>query len=78
MSMDVMRGLGAARDMRRKLSLVMEQSRITNYELRLNRGTALDSTDWLGPIEIRWDYETDPAPFLGMFGVPITVRHGIT
>jgi len=43
-----------------------------------NRGNALDTTEWLGPIEIRWDYETDPAPFLGMFGVPITVRHGIT
>jgi lipopolysaccharide transport system ATP-binding protein len=36
-----------------------------------NRGSTIDSTDWLGPIQICWDYENDYAPFLGMFGLPV-------
>jgi len=35
-----------------------------------NRGERLDSTPWLGPINIDWDYDRERAPFLGMFGLP--------
>jgi lipopolysaccharide transport system ATP-binding protein len=35
-----------------------------------NQGIVLDETPWLGPIEIKWDYLADTAPFLGMFGLP--------
>lgn len=38
-----------------------------------NRGQISEESGWLGPITVQWDYETQPAPFLGMFGVPITV-----
>ena len=33
-----------------------------------NQGRNLDSTEPIGPITIRWDYEAQRAPFLGMFG----------
>lgn len=36
-----------------------------------NRGVELDSTGWFGPLEVRWDYENESAPFLGMFGLPV-------
>lgn len=36
-----------------------------------NRGVELDTTDWFGPLEVRWDYENESAPFLGMFGLPV-------
>jgi lipopolysaccharide transport system ATP-binding protein len=36
-----------------------------------NRATELDSTNWFGPLEVRWDYENEAAPFLGMFGLPV-------
>ena len=32
-----------------------------------NRGTLLDSTPLIGPIDIFWDYDRDTAPFLGRF-----------
>ncbi len=35
---------------------------------------SVDSTDWFGPIAVRWDYQNDAAPFFGMFGLPITGR----
>lgn len=35
-----------------------------------NRGENIDETPWLGPISIVWAFETEPAPFLGMFGLP--------
>lgn len=35
-----------------------------------NHGEPLDSTDWFGPLQVDWDYETEKAPFLGMFGLP--------
>lgn len=44
-----------------------------------NRAAELDSTEWFGPVEIRWDYENEPAPFLGMFGLPVRgtlIEHG--
>lgn len=37
-----------------------------------NRGTSNEETPWLGPFSVSWEYERDPAPFLGMFGVPVT------
>ncbi|PYQ12044.1 MAG: ABC transporter ATP-binding protein [Acidobacteria bacterium] len=40
----------------------------------LNRGMKLDETPWLGPLTIRWDYEAEVAPFLGMFGLPAVTR----
>jgi lipopolysaccharide transport system ATP-binding protein len=39
-----------------------------------NRGVVLDQTDWLGPLQIGWDYEAARAPFLGMFGLPVRAR----
>ncbi len=36
-----------------------------------NHGKSLDRTDWFGPMQVDWDYETEKAPFLGMFGVPV-------
>ncbi len=38
----------------------------------INRGTEIDSSPWLGPLTILWDYEHDKAPFFGMFGFPCT------
>ncbi len=35
-----------------------------------NRGVSLDQTPWLGPISVKWDYDTQKAQFLGMFGLP--------
>jgi lipopolysaccharide transport system ATP-binding protein len=39
-----------------------------------NRGTRSDATPWAGPIKVDWDYENQSAPFLGLFGPPVTVR----
>jgi len=39
-----------------------------------NKGTELDTTGWFGPFRIDWNYETEPAPFLGMFGLPASGR----
>lgn len=36
-----------------------------------NQGKNCDSSNLIGPITIRWDYEKDWAPFLGMFGLPV-------
>lgn len=36
-----------------------------------NRGTLLDSTPPIGPIDIFWDYDHDAAPFLGRFGLRV-------
>lgn len=35
-----------------------------------NRGELMDSTPALGPLAILWDYDSEPAPFLGMVGLP--------
>jgi lipopolysaccharide transport system ATP-binding protein len=35
-----------------------------------NQGSNLDSSPRLGPIAVQWDYASDPAPFLGMVGLP--------
>ena len=42
--------------------------------LASNRGQLIDTTDWFGPFQIQWDYEAQPAPFLGMFGLPTKGR----
>ena len=39
-----------------------------------NQGFVLDTTPWLGPFSVHWDYESDKAPFLGMFGIPVSGR----
>jgi lipopolysaccharide transport system ATP-binding protein len=39
-----------------------------------NRGQRLAVSPWLGPIEITWPYDTERAPFLGMFGPPTRGR----
>lgn len=36
-----------------------------------NGGETLDSTGSFGPIIVHWDYTNDPAPFFGMFGLPV-------
>ena len=40
----------------------------------VNQGFVIDSTPWLGPFSVHWDYESDKAPFLGMFGIPVSGR----
>ncbi len=40
-----------------------------------NKGNKIDETDWFGPLQINWNYETETAPFLGMFG--LTVKAGV-
>jgi len=39
-----------------------------------NAGIRAHSTPWLGPIAINWDYEQEPAPFLGMFNLPAQIK----
>ena len=36
-----------------------------------NQGVSMDVTDWLGPVQVTWDYASERAPFLGMFGLPV-------
>ena len=36
-----------------------------------NQGVSMDVSDWLGPLQVTWDYSLEPAPFLGMFGLPV-------
>jgi lipopolysaccharide transport system ATP-binding protein len=40
------------------------------YPQAPNRGISVEQTEWFGPLSVYWDYENDPAPFLGMFGIP--------
>lgn len=40
---------------------------------KANQGVVLDETTWFGPLEIIWNYLSDVAPFLGMFGVPARI-----
>ena len=37
-----------------------------------NQGFVIETTPWLGPFSITWDYESNRAPFLGMFGIPVS------
>lgn len=39
-----------------------------------NQGRIFDTSPWLGPIQVIWDYSDKSAPFLGMFGLPYTVQ----
>ena len=39
-----------------------------------NQGTVLDETGWIGPLRVEWDYESERAPFLGMFGLPVRTK----
>ncbi|WP_299794909.1 ABC transporter ATP-binding protein [Ramlibacter sp.] len=39
-----------------------------------NQGRVLESTGWFGPMQVRWDYENEPAPFLGQAGLPVAAR----
>jgi lipopolysaccharide transport system ATP-binding protein len=39
-----------------------------------NNSSDIDSTPWFGPLQVMWDYEREPAPFLGLFGVPMSGR----
>jgi len=42
-----------------------------------NAGIRVHASPWLGPITINWNYERDPAPFLGMFQLPAKIRFEI-
>lgn len=50
-----------------------------NVGLVQNAGTVhrheIDATEWFGPIQVNWNYETDPAPFHGLFGLPMRGRY---
>lgn len=43
---------------------------VYGYATGANTGQRLDETPWIGPLHITWDYATERAPFLGMFGLP--------
>jgi lipopolysaccharide transport system ATP-binding protein len=49
-------------------SVAFSMSRLTGP----NVGENLDATGPIGPITIRWDYERETAPFLGMVGLDAT------
>lgn len=36
-----------------------------------NQGINKENTSWFGPFEVKWDYQSKRAPFLGMFGLPV-------
>lgn len=38
-----------------------------------NTTERIHATLWQGPLTIQWDYENKKAPFLGMFGLPVTI-----
>lgn len=44
------------------------------HPLGVNHGRLVDGTDWLGPLQIDWDYGAETAPFLGMFGLPARAK----
>ncbi|WP_288407138.1 ABC transporter ATP-binding protein [uncultured Herbaspirillum sp.] len=44
------------------------------YEQSRNRGVIIDETPMLGPIQVKWDYENEVAPFLGQVGLPASGR----
>lgn len=48
---------------------------VAEHNQRPNRGQRLDTTPWLGPLEVEWNYEQEWAPFLGMFGIPVQVQY---
>lgn len=68
-----------------ELDLLLEGGQ---YSLRLglNRPPApgeqglqsIDSTGWFGPLQVSWDYHNEPAPFMGMFGLPMVGRLAAT
>jgi len=35
-----------------------------------NEMNRISSSPWIGPVEVRWDYRNQRAPFLGMVGLP--------
>jgi lipopolysaccharide transport system ATP-binding protein len=44
---------------------------------RANVGIRVHATPWLGPITINWNYEQDPAPFLGMFHLQAQIKFAV-
>lgn len=40
-----------------------------------NQGVAVDQTPPLGPLQVNWDYQVHQAPFLGLVGLPVSVRY---
>lgn len=39
-----------------------------------NKGEPVEDTGWIGPIRVDWDYASERAPFLGMFGLPVRAQ----
>jgi lipopolysaccharide transport system ATP-binding protein len=57
-----------------KLSLTLEAGLYTlkaniTQPTGCNKGEELDTSGWMRPFCIEWDYEKEQAPFLGMFGL---------
>ena len=42
---------------------------------RENQGNIIDTTGWIGPLRVDWDYAKNRAPFLGMFGLPARAQY---
>lgn len=47
-------------------------------DARANVGTRAHATPWLGPVTISWDYEQEPAPFLGMFHLHSKIKFAVS
>ncbi len=47
------------------IMLSLEQSKLVPNETH-----RIYASPWIGPIEVRWDYRAQKAPFLGMVGLP--------
>jgi hypothetical protein len=56
----------------RNLVLELTKRVIFGEVVAPNQGRIVDTSGWLGLINVQWDYKNERAPFLGMFGLPIS------
>ncbi|WP_438979013.1 Wzt carbohydrate-binding domain-containing protein [Polynucleobacter sp.] len=50
------------------------QSTVEMDAHEISLGVPVAISPWLGPISVDWEYGIDRAPFLGMFGVPVSAK----
>lgn len=50
------------------------QSTVEMDAHEISLGVPVAISPWLGPISLDWEYGIDRAPFLGMFGVPVSAK----
>jgi len=42
---------------------------------RINAGTVIHETPRLGPLSLKWDYQSNIPPFLGLCGIPVSIQY---